>query len=244
MTDIHPTVLIIDDDRSIRRFLRAALLASGYQVCEAATGQDGPTQAAKRQPAIIVLDLGLPDLDGLEVTRRLREWTTMPIIVLSARGQEADRIAAFNAGADDYLAKPFTMGELLARLRVVLRHAAHLTLPLGEVVFTSGQLRVDLGRRQVSVAGQPVHLTPREYTLLATLIRYAGKVVTYRQLVHEVWGKPAAHDTPLLWVYMRQLRQKLEAEPARAICSPSRGLGTASRRTERATAVKGPRRLS
>jgi two-component system, OmpR family, KDP operon response regulator KdpE len=215
MTDLHPSILIIEDDQSIRRFLRAALLASGYQVCEAATGQEGLTQAAMHQPALILLDLGLPDLNGLEVTGRLREWARVPIIILSARDREADKVAVLDAGADDYLTKPFGMEELLARLRVALRHAAHITQESGQPVFRVGQLQVDLVRRHVSVAGQSVHLTPREYKLLATLIHYAGKVVTHRQLFQEVWGEHAAHDTHYLRVYMRQLRQKLELEPTR-----------------------------
>ena len=215
LTDLHPLVLVIDDEPPIRRFLRAALLASGYQVLEAATAQEGLTQAATHQPALILLDLGLPDLDGLEVTRQLRAWTTMPIIVLSARGRESDKIAVLDAGADDYLTKPFGVGELLARVRVALRHAVRTASELGEAVFTVGQLRVDLVRRLVSVAEQLIHLTPIEYKLLTTLIRYAGKVVTHRQLFQEVWGEQAAHDTHYLWVYMSQLRHKLEAEPAR-----------------------------
>ena len=160
MTDLGPAILIIEDEPQIRRFLRATLHANGYQVIEATTAQEGCMQAAMRQPALILLDLGLPDLDGLEVTRRLREWATMPIIVLSARGREADKIAALDAGADDYLTKPFGMGELLARMRVALRHAAHTTQEPDAPVFTVGQLRVDLARRYVSVAEQQVHLTP------------------------------------------------------------------------------------
>src|SRR5712691_9715113 len=173
MADLGPTILIIEDEPPIRRVLYATLQASGYQVIVADTGQEGFSQAAMRQPAIILLDLGLPDLDGLEVTRQLREWASMPIIVLSARGRESDKIAALDAGADDYLTKPFSVGELLARLRVALRHAVHATQELGVPVFTVGQLQVDLARRQVSVAAQPVHLTPIEYKLLTTLIRYA-----------------------------------------------------------------------
>jgi two-component system KDP operon response regulator KdpE len=215
MTDLRPAILIIEDELSIRRVLCATLQASGYQVMAAATAQEGCTQAALRQPALILLDLGLPDLDGLEVTRRLREWATMPIIVLSARGRESDKIAALDAGADDYVTKPFGMGELLARIRVVLRHVAHTTQAPDTPVFTVGQLQVDLARRYVSVAEQPVHLTPIEYKLLATLVHYAGKVVTHRQLLQEVWGEHAIHDAHYLWVYMSQLRHKLELEPAR-----------------------------
>jgi two-component system KDP operon response regulator KdpE len=211
----HPVVLVIDDEPAIRRFLRVALLASGYEVLEATMAQEGLTQAVTHQPALILLDLGLPDLDGLEVMRQLREWATMPIIVLSARGREADKIAALDAGADDYLSKPFGVGELLARVRVALRHAASTTQEPGDPVFTVGKLRVDLARRYVSIAEQPVHLTPIEYKLLATLIRYAGKVVTHRQLFQAAWGEHAPHDSHYLWVYMSQLRHKLEAEPAR-----------------------------
>ena len=215
MTDLHPAILIIEDELPIRRVLCATLQASGYQVIAAATAQEGCTQAALRQPALILLDLGLPDLDGLEVTRRLREWATMPIIILSARGRESDKIAALDAGADDYVTKPFEMGELLARIRVVLRHVARTTQAPDTPVFTVGQLQVDLARRYVSVAAQPVHLTPIEYKLLATLVHYAGKVVTHRQLLQEVWGDHAMHEAHYLWVYMSQLRHKLEPEPAR-----------------------------
>jgi two-component system KDP operon response regulator KdpE len=215
MADLGPTILIIEDEPPIRRVLYATLQASGYQVIVADTGQEGFSQAAMRQPALILLDLGLPDLDGLEVTRRLREWATMPIIVLSARGRESDKIAALDAGADDYVTKPFGMGELLARIRVALRHVAHHTQEPDAPVFTVGQLRVDLARRNVSVAAQPVHLTPIEYKLLATLVHYAGKVVTHRQLLREVWGERTVHDPHYLWVYMSQLRHKLELEPAR-----------------------------
>src|SRR5215468_9004645 len=215
MTDLRPTLLLIEDELPIRRVLCVTLHANGYQVIAAATAQEGCTQAAMCQPALILLDLGLPDLDGLEVTRRLREWATMPIIVLSARGREADKVAALDAGADDYLTKPFGMGELLARIRVALRHAVHTAQEAGEPVFTVGALQVDLGRRHVTVAEQPIHLTPIEYKLLATLVHYADKVVTHNQLFREVWGEHAAPDAHYLWVYMSQLRHKLEPEPAR-----------------------------
>src|SRR5262250_531813 len=160
MTDLRSAILIIEDELPIRRVLCVALQANGYQVVTAATAQEGCTQAAMRQPALILLDLGLPDLDGLEVMRQLREWATMPIIVLSARGRESDKIAVLDAGADDYLTKPFGVGELLARVRVALRHAMRPVLEPGEAVFTVGQLRVDLVRRLVSIAEQPIHLTP------------------------------------------------------------------------------------
>ena len=215
MTDLRPTILLIEDEPPIRRVLCATLQAGGFQVITAATAQEGCTQAAVCQPALILLDLGLPDLDGLEVTRRLREWATMPIIVLSARGRESDKIAALDAGADDYMTKPFGMGELLARIRVALRHVAHTTQEADAPIFTVGQLQVDLARRYVTVAGQSVHLTPIEYKLLATLVHYAGKVVTHHQLLHKIWGEHARHDAHYLWVYMSQLRHKLEPEPAR-----------------------------
>jgi two-component system KDP operon response regulator KdpE len=215
MTANHPTVLLIEDEAQIRRFLRATLTANGYQLLEATTAQEGLVQAATRQPEVVILDLGLPDLDGLEVTRRLREWTSVPIIVLSARGQESDKVTALDAGADDYLTKPFSVGELLARLRVALRHAVQASQESGEPTFVVGELRVDLGRRQVSLAEQQVHLTPIEYKLLTTLVRYAGRVVTHRQLLQEVWGPGHTEASHYLRVYMGQLRHKLEADPAR-----------------------------
>jgi two-component system, OmpR family, KDP operon response regulator KdpE len=215
MAENSPTVLVIEDEAQIRRFLRATLTANGYQLLEATTAQEGLVQAATRQPEIVILDLGLPDLDGLEVTRRLREWTTVPIIVLSARGQESDKVTALDAGADDYLTKPFSVGELLARLRVALRHAARTVQEPGEPTFAVGELRVDLGRRQVYIAEQQVHLTPIEYKLLTTLVRYAGRVVTHRQLLQEGWGPGHTEASHYLRVYMGQLRHKLEADPAR-----------------------------
>ena len=214
MSDTRPLILIVDDEPPLRHFLRATLASHGYALAEAPTGQAALDLAAERQPAIVLLDLGLPDLDGLEVTRRLREWTSVPIVVLSARGQERDKVAALEAGADDYLTKPFGMAELLARIRVALRHAARATQPApAEVAF--GDVRVDAGRRLVTVAGAEVHLTPIEYDLLTTLIRHAGKVVTQRQLLREVWGPAYATEAHYLRVYMGQLRRKIEADPAR-----------------------------
>ena len=215
MASPAPTVLVIEDEPQIRRFLRATLPAHGYRLLEAETGHDGLTQVAMRQPDLVILDLGLPDLDGVEVTRRLREWTTVPIVVLSARGQETDKVVALDAGADDYLTKPFGIQELLARLRVALRHAAHLTQEPREPVFTVGELRVDLGHRRVYVTNQEVHLTPIEYKLLTVLVRYAGRVVTQRQLLQEVWGPHQTSTIHYVRVYMGQLRHKLEANPAR-----------------------------
>ncbi len=199
----------------MRRFLRAALGNLDYQLVEATTGRDGLAQVAGRNPEVILLDLGLPDMDGLELTRQVREWTTTPIIVISARGREQDKVAALDIGADDYLTKPFGVPELLARIRVALRHAA---LPPGgspDPVFVAGDLTVDLGRREVRFGGREVHLTPTEYKLLATLIRHAGKVVTHRQLLKEVWGQGYIEHTQYLRVYMAQLRHKLERDPAR-----------------------------
>ncbi|NJN65377.1 MAG: response regulator [Chloroflexaceae bacterium] len=209
------TVLVIEDEPQIHRFLRASLTSNGYHLLEAMTGQEGLTLAAVRQPDLIILDLGLPDMDGLEVTRRLREWSTTPMIVLSARGQEQDKIDALDAGADDYLTKPFGVGELMARMRVALRQAARAASGTEEPVFGVGGLRVDLSQRRVFVEGTEVHLTPREYGLLVVLVRFAGRVVTHRQLLQEAWGPGYAQESHYLRVYMGHLRRKLEANPAR-----------------------------
>jgi two-component system KDP operon response regulator KdpE len=210
-----PAVVLIEDEPQIRRFLRAALVSQGYRLFEVATGQDGLSEAATRQPDIIILDLGLPDIDGLEVIKRLREWTAVPIIVLSARGQEQDKIGALDAGADDYVSKPFGMGELLARMRAALRHAARSPTDASDSTFSLGDLYVDLAGRQVLIGGKPVHLTPIEYRLLTTLIRHAGKVMTQRQLLKEVWGLHTTDQAHYLRVYIAQLRRKLEADSAR-----------------------------
>ena len=214
-TEVGPMVIVIEDEPQIRRFLRASLATQGFRLVEAVTGEDGLVQAATRQPDIVILDLGLPDMDGLEVIRRLREWTAVPIVVLSARGQERDKIAALDAGADDYVSKPFGVGELLARMRVALRHTTVGTKDAAEPVFSVGDLSVDLVRRHVQVAGQQVHLTPIEYRLLTTLIRHAGKVMTHNQLLTEVWGPNQADQAHYLRVYTAQLRRKLEADSAR-----------------------------
>ena len=182
MTQAGPLILLIEDEPQMRRFLRSALPAHEYRLVEAATMQDGLAQAASRNPDLILLDLGLPDGDGLDATRRIREWSATPIIVLSARELENDKIAALDAGADDYLTKPFSVGELLARMRVALRHAARAQQP-AQSTFRSGTLAVDLVKRVVTVAGQETHLSPTEYKLLTTLIRHAGMVCTQRQLV-------------------------------------------------------------
>jgi two-component system KDP operon response regulator KdpE len=206
-----PTVLLVEDELAIRRFLRPALTSQGYRLFEAATGADALADSATRQPDVIILDLGLPDMDGLEVIRRLREWTSVPIIVLSARGQERDKVSALDAGADDYVSKPFGPEELLARIRAALRRRA--TGADDEPAFAVGELKVDLAHRRVSVGEREVHLTPIEYRLLVSLVRDAGKVLTHRHLLREVWG-PHAEDTHTLRVHMAQLRRKLETEPA------------------------------
>ncbi len=215
MSGLEPVVLLVEDEPQMRRFLRAALTGHGYKLVETETGAAGLTEAATRNPEVILLDLGLPDLDGLELTRRIREWSRTPIIVISARGQEKDKVAALDAGADDYLTKPFGVGELLARMRVALRHQGALSGGGDEAVFVLGPLRVDLGKRQVFVGEEEKHLTPTEYRLLTTLVRHAGKVLTHRQLLKEVWGPPYASETQYLRVYMGQLRHKLEPDPAR-----------------------------
>jgi two-component system KDP operon response regulator KdpE len=208
-------VLVVEDEPQVLRFLRASLSAHGYRLVEATTGEQALVEAATRVPDLVLLDLGLPDLDGVEVARRLREWATVPVIVLSARGQESDKIRALDAGADDYLTKPFGVGELLARMRVALRHAARIADGSGDAAFETGDLRVDLAVRRVFVKGEEVRLTRTEYSLLATLAKHAGKVVTHRQLLKDVWGPGSADQSHYLRVYMGQLRHKLEADPAR-----------------------------
>jgi two-component system, OmpR family, KDP operon response regulator KdpE len=215
VTDLGPIVLVIEDELPMRRFLRAALASESYQLIEAGTARDGLAEAASRNPDLILLDLGLPDADGIEVTRRLREWNTRPIIVLSARGQERDKIDALDAGADDYLTKPFSVPELLARMRVALRHAARGPSGAEEPVFTTGQLSVDRARRIVTVRGEEVHLTPTEYRLLVALAQHAGRVLTHRQLLREVWGPGRVGQDHYLRVFMAQLRAKIERDPAR-----------------------------
>jgi two-component system KDP operon response regulator KdpE len=215
MTSKGAVILVIEDEAQMRRFLRGSLVTHGYRVVEATTGEQGLAEAASRNPEIVLLDLGLPDLDGLEVTRRLRQWARTPVIVISARGQDDDKIKALDEGADDYLTKPFSVGELLARIRVALRHAADGGVVRPEPVFTLGELRVDLLRRQVSLSDRDVHLTPTEYRLLGTLIKNAGRVVTHRQLLKEVWGPLYIEHTQYLRTFMGQLRQKLEPDPAK-----------------------------
>jgi two-component system KDP operon response regulator KdpE len=208
------TIHVIDDEPQVRRFLRNSLASTAYKLVESSTGEEGLAAAAAHPPDLILLDLGLPDVDGLEVTRRLREWTTIPIIILSARGEDQDKIAALDAGADDYLTKPFSLPELLARIRVAERHAEQRG-DKKDAVFTLGDLRVDLASRLVTVGGAEVRLTPIEYRLLATLARKAGRVLTYQQLLKEVWGPRYATQKQYLHVYMGHLRSKLERDPAR-----------------------------
>jgi len=209
-----PLVLVIEDDSQIRRFLRTTLTTNGYRLLEAPTAQEGLRLIGAQHPDVVILDLGLPDKDGLEVARQMREWTTTPIIVLSARDQENDKILALDAGADDYLTKPFGAGELLARVRVALRHSILISQGNDNPVFEVGDLRVDLSHRQVFVHSTEVHLTPIEYTLLTILVHYAGKVVTQKQLLKEAWGPSYVDESHYLRVYMGQLRHKLEADPA------------------------------
>jgi two-component system KDP operon response regulator KdpE len=213
MTNRQPIVLIIEDEAPIHHFIQTTLSGAGYRVVDAESGKEGLTQAMAWNPDVVVLDLGLPDMDGLEVIQRLREWTARPIIVLTARAQEHDKVTALDLGADDYLTKPFGIAELLARMRVALRRTARTDA--GESIFQLGDLRVDLENRQVSVAGEEIHLSPTEYKLLGVLVRHAGKVITHRQLLKEVWGPLHADEAQYVRVYMRQLRGKLEENPAR-----------------------------
>ena len=210
------SILLIEDEQEIRRFLRNTLPAHGYRLYEAVSGQEGLAQAQARNPDLVLVDLGLPDMDGLDVIRKLREWSQTPIIVLSARGQEQVKVTALDGGADDYMTKPFGIDELLARLRTALRHAArsHVDADGGET-FTSGELKIDLVRRHVYVGEKEIHLTPIEYKLLATLAKHAGLVMTHRQLLKEVWGPLHVEESQYLRVYMRQLRSKVETDPAR-----------------------------
>jgi two-component system KDP operon response regulator KdpE len=215
MSQPNPVIVVIEDDPQIRRFLRTGLEAHGFEIHEAETGKLGLTLAATRKPDLVILDLGLPDVDGIEVIRKLREWTSRPVIILSARNMETDKVAALDTGADDYLTKPFGLDELLARIRVALRHASQPGNVGAGNVFTSGNLKVDLSQRRVYRDGAEVHLTPIEYRLLTTLVKHAGKVLTHRQLLREVWGPSYVENSHYLRIYMGCLRHKLEAEPAR-----------------------------
>ena len=218
-----PAVLVIDDEVQIRRLLRILLEANGYRVLEAACGQEGLTEAALRRPDIVILDLGLPDLDGVTVLRQLRDWSHVPVIVLSVRDRDDDKTTALDQGADDYVTKPFSTGELLARLRVAQRHAQ----PVADtVVFRTGDVEVDLSSRRVTRRGEEVRLTATEYALLRQLVRHAGRVLTHQHLLREVWGPDYLGQTHYLRVYVARLREKLEvlpAEPALLITEPGVG---------------------
>jgi two-component system KDP operon response regulator KdpE len=207
-------ILLVEDEGPIRKFVRASLEGEGYRLVEAETGKKALGLAVSQPPDLVILDLGLPDIDGLEVLRSLREWLAAPVIVLSARGQEKDKIAALDSGADDYLTKPFGVGELLARIRVALRHAARGGAEKSEPRFAVGDLTVDLAARRVFVGETEVHLTPTEYRFLTVLVQHAGKVLTHRQLLREVWGPQHAGEVHYLRVAMAGLRRKLEADPS------------------------------
>ena len=215
MTVVPVRVLVIGDEPQMQKFLGLALENEGYRYLSALTGADGIALARTHNPDLFLLDLGLPDTDGMAVTRTIRELSAKPIIVISARGQEEDKVKALDVGADDYLTKPFGTSELMARIRVALRHASRSKEESTEPVLKVGDLEIDLDRRRVVVAGTEVHLTPNEYKLLAYLMKHAGKVLTHRQLLKEVWGAAYATQTHYLRVYMVQLRHKLEADAAR-----------------------------
>lgn len=214
--DFSPTVLLVEDEPHIRRFVRATLEAENCVVHEAPTFQRGLVEAGTRQADLVVLDLGLPDGDGIDLIREMRTWTEVPVLVLSARSAEADKIAALDAGADDYLTKPFGVGELVARLRVLLRRHARAN-PQGSAQIGFGDVHVDLSGRMVTRGGKPVHLTPIEYRLLSVLIANRGKVMTHRDLLREVWGPSHSESSQYLRVYMGHLRHKLEADPAQPV---------------------------
>jgi two-component system KDP operon response regulator KdpE len=212
MTEAGPRVLVVDDELPIRRYLRAALSAQGFAIFEAASGQEALNAVAAQHPDIVILDLGLPDIDGIEVTRRLREWSPIPIIILSVREAESDKVAALDAGADDYLTKPFGTGELMARMRVVTRR---LSAKADEPILQAGTLSMDLARRLVSVDGNKVALTPTEYDLLRLLLQNAGRVLTHHQLLRQVWGTAYDSEMHMLRVNISNLRRKIETDPAR-----------------------------
>jgi two-component system KDP operon response regulator KdpE len=214
MNDTPVKILIVDDERAIRRFLRAALTSHGYEVLEAENGRSALALVASSRPDVLILDLGLPDIGGIEVTRQLREWSQVPIIILSVRDQENDKIAALDAGADDYLTKPFGVGELMARIRVALRRSARR---VDEPVFEVDDLKVDLSRRLVMRQGQEMDLTPTEYDILRVLVQHAGRVLTHRQILREVWGEAYEAETHLLRVNMSNLRRKIEWDPTQPL---------------------------
>jgi two-component system KDP operon response regulator KdpE len=212
MTGTGATILVVEDEPDIRRFVRTSLGAEGYRVVEAATGERGAIEAGTHKPDLAIVDLGLPDIDGVEVIRRIRAWSPMPILVLSARAREQSKIEALDAGADDYVTKPFGVGELLARVRVALRHGART--PSGKDVLAFGAIALDTQTRRVTRGGAEVHLTPIEFRLLACLARHLGMVVTHRQLLREVWGPSHVEHGHYARIYMGHLRAKLEDDPA------------------------------
>lgn len=215
MADNAPLILIVEDDLAIRRFLRTSLTDEGYRLSEAENGRTGLRLATSEPPELVLLDIGLPDMDGLEVLKNLREWSRVPVIILSARGQERDKVTILDAGANDYLTKPFGVGELLARIRVALRHSARVVGEAEQPVFILGDLKVDLAGRHVFVGDDEVRLTPIQYRLLTTLVQHAGKVLTHSFLLKEVWGPKSGDETHNLRVVMASLRQKLEHNPTR-----------------------------
>lgn len=214
MSDTNPIIVVIEDDPAIRRFLRTGLGAQGFKVYEADNGRQGIIEAGVRKPDFIILDLGLPDLDGVEVIKAIRQWSAMPILILSARSTEQNKIDALDAGADDYLTKPFGLGELLARIRVAMRHSVRSPEQDPSGIFISGALKVDLIKRLVLLNDQEIHLTPIQYRLLSVLVKNAGKVLTHQTILKEVWGPSYRENSHYLRIYMSQLRQKLEADPA------------------------------
>lgn len=213
MAKADPVIIVIEDDPSIRRFLRTSLGTHGFNVFEADTGKQGIVEASVRKPDLLILDLGLPDMDGVDAIKAIRAWSAVPIIILSARSSEQQKIDALDAGADDYLTKPFGFGELLARIRVALRHSIRPQEQSQADVFATANLQVDLLNRVVSVDGREIHLTPIQYRLLTVLVKHAGKVMTHQQILNEVWGPSYRENAHYLRIYMSQLRQKLETNP-------------------------------
>jgi len=211
----NPRILVVEDDPPIRRFLKASLSTQGYDLIEVSQGNEGLASAASFPPDVILLDLGLPDMDGLDFIRSIREWSNVSIIILSARGQERDKIHGLDAGADDYLTKPFSVGELLARIRVMLRRTVSTDQGLADALYAIGDIVVDMEKRRVVRGEEEIHLTPIEYKLLTTLIHHRGKVITHRQLLMEVWGPSHSDQNHYLRIYILQLRRKIESDPNR-----------------------------
>ena len=215
MTHAGDLILVVEDEPQMRKFIRASLMSHGYRILEAERASEAVMLTTSHNTELILLDLGLPDGDGIDLTKQLREWSRVPIIVISARGREEDKVAALDAGADDYLTKPFGVNELLARMRVAQRHARGPGTQEAAQVFEFGALRIDLVRREVTLSGEPVHLTPIEYKLLILFAQHAGKVLTHRQILKEVWGPAHASQTHYVRVQMAELRKKIELDPAR-----------------------------